>query len=94
MDYTPLEITASSPSRRHWYHATFHIVSVLSALTLVTLFPLFAYRPWSLSTAHSLKTTQQYLNFVVIGIALLTSMLMSYCLMYVSSSNKYHQLKY
>lgn len=81
MDYIPLQnVSQSSHRRRFWYHAFVHTLSVLLAATAVALFPAFSYKPWSLATTHSLKTTQQYLNFIVIASALATSWLLQHCL--------------
>ncbi|CAK4033499.1 Hypothetical predicted protein [Lecanosticta acicola] len=81
MDYIPLQDpTHSSHRGRFWYHAFVHALSVLLAATAVALFPAFSYKPWSLPTTYPLKTTQQYLNFIVVALALLLSSLLQHCL--------------
>lgn len=78
--YARLERTSSPRNGGFWYSLSIHIFSILLAATTVALFPTFSYRPWSLPATYTLKTTQQYVNFVVITVALLLSVLFSHCL--------------
>ncbi|KAK3635163.1 hypothetical protein LTR22_019304 [Elasticomyces elasticus] len=84
MKYISLEPTShsDSPGRHTWYyyHALLHSLSVLLAVIVVTLFPTFFYKPWSLPTPYSIKTAQQYLNFAATAVSILLSILMFRCL--------------
>jgi len=84
MKYIPLDTTTASASGSawRWYHASLHGLSVALAAIIVTLFPTFVYKPWSLPTPYSIKTAQQYLNFAATAVSILLSMLMSHCLAY------------
>ncbi|KAK4618816.1 hypothetical protein CLAFUR0_11864 [Fulvia fulva] len=80
MDYIPVKKpTRTSQWSYFWYHAFLHGLSFVLAATAVALFPAFAYKPWSVSIHYDLKTTQQYVNFVVIACALLLSWLLQHC---------------
>ncbi|KAF2171371.1 hypothetical protein M409DRAFT_63682 [Zasmidium cellare ATCC 36951] len=78
--YTPLQKSSTPRDHRFWYDGSTHILSILLAATTVALFPVFSYSPWSIPATYSLKTTQQYVNFVVIAVALLVSVIFSHCL--------------
>ncbi|KAK4506480.1 hypothetical protein PRZ48_000212 [Zasmidium cellare] len=78
--YTPLDKSTPRRDGRFWCNASVQILSILLAATTVALFPVFSYRPWSLPATYSLKTTQQYVNFIVIAVALLVSVILSHCL--------------
>ena len=94
MDYTPLEHPASQRRGRLWYHAVLQVLSVILASTTVALFPTFSYKPWSLPATYSIKTSQQYVNFIVIGIALMVSLILAHCLSYGMPSNQSTRVSY